>query len=62
MYRLLLDPFQGFIVVLCNNMPAVEVCVELLEAEAHWQTLNIYVASLHVCKSFTGKGNRLAAL
>ena len=35
MYRLLLGHLQGFIVVLYDDVPATEVCVELLETEAH---------------------------
>ena len=35
MYGLLLDHLQGFVVILYDYMPAIEVCVKLLEAEAH---------------------------
>ena len=35
MDRLLLDHFQWLGVILCNSMPAIEVCVKLLETKAH---------------------------
>ena len=64
MNGLLLDHLQGFLVILYNNVPAIEICVKLLEATAHGQTLsfNICIASLDINKGFTGKGNRPAAL
>ena len=50
MYVLVLHHIQGFMVFLYDNMPAIEVCVELLKAEAHRQTLsiNISVASFKI--------------
>ena len=35
MERLLLDHFKQPIVIMYGHMPAVQVCVKLLEAEAH---------------------------
>ena len=64
MNGLLLDHLQGFMVILYDNMPAVEICVKLLKAKANWQTLsfNICIVSLNISKGFIGKGNRLAIL
>ena len=35
MYGLLLDHLQGFMVVLYDNIPTIEICVKHLEAKAH---------------------------
>ena len=35
MYGLILDHLQGLMVILYDNMPAIEVCAELLKAKAH---------------------------
>ena len=45
-------------------VPAIKVCVELLEAKVHWQTLsfNISIVSFYISWSLTDKGDRLATL
>ena len=60
----MLDHLQGLVVILHNDVPTTEVCVELLEAEAHQQTLplNIGIVSLYIGEDFSGKGNGLATL
>ena len=35
MYGLVLCNLQGLVVILDNDMPAIDVCVELLRAKAH---------------------------
>ena len=61
---LLLDHFQWFVVILYNNMPAIDVSVELLQIEAHWQTLmlNACIVSFDINKGFTGVSYRATAL
>ena len=48
MNGLLLDHFQWFMVILYDDMPAVQVCVELLEAEEHHQYLHQVFMSVRV--------------
>ena len=54
---LLLDHFQWLMVILYNYMPAINVGMKLLKAEAHQQTLwlNVGIASLNISKCFTGE-------
>ena len=35
MNGLLLDHLQGFMAILYDNLPAIEICMKLLKAEAH---------------------------
>ena len=35
MYGIMLDHPQWFVVILHDDVPAIEVCMELLEAKAH---------------------------
>ena len=44
-------------VILCDDMPAIEVGVEFLQTEAYWQTLslNVCIVILNVSKHFTGE-------
>ena len=35
MYGLVLDHLMGFMVILYDDMATIEVCLELLKAEAH---------------------------
>ena len=43
-------------VILYHDMHPINVGVELLQAEAHWQafSLNVCIVSLNVRKDFTG--------
>ena len=61
---LLLDHFQWFVVILYNGMPAIDVGVELLQTEAHWQTVtfNVHIVSPNASKGFTGKSYGVTAL
>ena len=51
-------------VILHYDMPAINVGVELLQTEAHWQTLkiNVHIGSLNISNSFTGKGYGVTTL
>ena len=62
--ELLLDHFQKIVVALYDDMPAIDVGVELLQTEAHLQTLmlNVHIGSLNVSKGFTGKSYEATAL
>ena len=49
MVGLFLDHFQQLMVILYNYMPAVHVCVELLKAKGHQQTLSLNICILSQC-------------
>ena len=51
-------------VILYDDMPAIEVGVEFLQTEAYWKTLllNICLVSLNVNKGFNGKSYGATAL
>ena len=51
-------------VILYDNMPAIEVSVKFLQTEAYQNTLSlsVHVASLNISKGFTGKTNGATAL
>ena len=51
-------------VVLYNNMPAIEVGVEFLQTKAYQKTLslNVCIASLNVSKGFSGKSYGVTTL
>ena len=57
MDRLMLDHFQQLVIILYDDMPAIEVGVEFLQTEAYQKTisLNVCLASLNVSKGFTGE-------
>ena len=57
MDALLLDHFQWLVVILYNYMPAIDVCIKLLNAKAHQQTLllNVSVKSVNISKCFTSE-------
>ena len=60
----MLDHFWKLVVILYNNMPAIEVGVEFLQTEAYQKTLllNVCIVSLNISKSFTGKDYEATAL
>ena len=64
MDRLMLNHFQHLVVVLYDEMLAIEVCVEFLQTEAYQQTLlvNVCTASLNISKHFTGESYGVTAL
>ena len=57
MDRLMLDHLQQLVVVLYDDMPAIEVGMEFLQTKAYQQTISLSVcmASLNVSKHFTGE-------
>ena len=61
---LMLDHFQQLVVILYDDMPAIEVGVEFIQTEAYQQTLslNVCIVSLIVSKHFTGKSYRVTTL
>ena len=61
---LVLDHFLQLVVILYDNMPAVQVGVEFLQTEAYQKTLllNVCMVSLNVSKCFTGKSYGVTAL
>ena len=57
---LVLNHFQGLMVILDDDVPTIEVCMEHLKAETYLQTFSI--VSLHISQGPAGKGNGLDTL